>query len=216
MEQRAEREASAAPVDTIEITNLVLRERQGRDRGWWAQMRACYDDAAMIDLNWYRGDADGFVDASRRQHEAGRRATHRLSPPVASVRGDRAIIEASAALETRNVVDGVECDLISYLRLLYRAAERGGTWRLTSLRVIYERDSLVAVRPGQVPALDLELLGSLRSSYRFLAYVQRRIGWPSRDDLPGDDQPGVVAGLYDDQAAWLAGSGAETSHEAPY
>jgi hypothetical protein len=29
-------------------------------------MRACYDQVTVIDLNWYRGNADGFVDASRR------------------------------------------------------------------------------------------------------------------------------------------------------
>jgi hypothetical protein len=56
-----------------------------------------------------------------------------------------------------------------------------------SLGAVHERDRLVPVRPGQTPALDLELLGSLRASYRFLAYVQRQIGSPSRDDPPGDD-----------------------------
>ena len=56
----------------LDITELVLRERQGRDRDWWSQMRDCYTAHAVIDLNWYHGDADGSVDASRRQYEAGR------------------------------------------------------------------------------------------------------------------------------------------------
>jgi hypothetical protein len=193
------------------ISQLVLRERQGRDRGWWSQMRACYDQAAVVDLNWYRGNADGFVDASRRQYDAGRRATHRLSPPVVLIRGSRALTETAVALETRNMVDGVECDLTSYLRLLSRVEHRAGGWRLMTLSAIYERDTLTPVIPGQNPTLDLDLLAAQRPSYRFLAYVQKRIGWPSHDDLPGDDQPDLVATVHNANNSWLTEATANPS-----
>jgi hypothetical protein len=185
------------------IVDVVLRERQGRDRGWWDQMLACYHDDAMIDLNWYQGTPAGFVEASRQQHDAGRRATHRLSPPIVRIRGGRAVAETGCALETRNVIDDIECDLTSYMRLLSRVERRGGSWRLASLGVVYERDTLTPVIPGRAPAIDTDLLDSLRPAYRFLAYVQIRLGWPSRPDLPGDDQPDLVKALYDATLDWL-------------
>jgi hypothetical protein len=49
------------------------------------------------------------------------------------------------------------------------------------------------------------LLATLRPAYRFLAYVQLRIGWPSNPDLPGDDRPETVSKVYAALEAWLAG-----------
>ena len=31
--------------DITTITQLVLQERQARDRGWWDRMRSCFADA---------------------------------------------------------------------------------------------------------------------------------------------------------------------------
>jgi hypothetical protein len=42
--------------DTEEITQLILRERQGRDRGWWAEM----EQAFWPDLGVAGGPMTGF------------------------------------------------------------------------------------------------------------------------------------------------------------
>lgn len=39
--------------DIAEVTQLVLHERQARDRGWWEPMRACFAPAATVRLSWF-------------------------------------------------------------------------------------------------------------------------------------------------------------------
>ena len=47
--------------DVTEITQLVLRERQGRDRGWWAQMADCFHPDSRVTLSWFDGPGSEFV-----------------------------------------------------------------------------------------------------------------------------------------------------------
>ena len=49
--------------DIAEVTQVVLRERRARDRGWWDQMRECIAPDAQIRLSWFRGSGD-FVAES--------------------------------------------------------------------------------------------------------------------------------------------------------
>lgn len=182
---------------------LVLRERQGRDRGWWDRMRACYAPDSAVRLSWFRGSGEEFVARSREMAGRGDVARHRLGPPVVDADGDRAVAEVPAAIEVRTVLDGVEVDLTSYARLLYRAEVRSGRWLITSLDPVYERDVLTPVVPGTpVPLPSLE---GLRPSYRFLAHVLGTRGYPIAGDLYGDDRPGEVAELYDSLFTWLPG-----------
>ena len=51
------------------------------------------------------------------------------------------------------------------------------------------------------------MLKSYRSPYRFLMCNLTNLGVPVRDDLPGIDQPDVVAAMRASEVAWLkAGS----------
>ncbi|WP_410631563.1 nuclear transport factor 2 family protein [Amycolatopsis sp. cmx-4-83] len=186
-----------------EVGELVVRERQGRDRGWWDRMQACYAPDSTVRLSWFRGSGEEFVARSREMTGRGDVARHRLGPPVVDVDGQRAIAEVPAAIDVRTVLDGVEVDLTSYTRLLYRAEVRNGRWLIASLDPVYERDVLAPVLPGaSVPPASFE---GLRPSYRFLAHVLGRRGYPVPDDLYGDDRPGEVAALYDSHFAWLPG-----------
>jgi hypothetical protein len=62
------------------------------------------------------------------------------------------------------------------------------------------------VTPGVWPALDHALLEQFPIGYRHLAYLQTRIGYPVKRDMPGLKGPEVEA-LYRRGAAWLAGEG---------
>jgi hypothetical protein len=50
--------------DIAEVTQVVLRERRARDRGWWDQMRKCIAPDAQIRLSWFRGSGGDFVAES--------------------------------------------------------------------------------------------------------------------------------------------------------
>ncbi|MFD7922241.1 nuclear transport factor 2 family protein [Streptomyces sp. NPDC059740] len=194
---------TAVEADMTAVTQLVLRERQGRDRGWWQRMRDSLAPDARVAISWFRGSGEEFVTASEAMAKGGTQAVHRMGPPVVDVAGDRAVVEAPAAICLRLHLDAVEADLTSHTRLLYRAERRAGRWWLTALDPVYAGDTLSPVVPGEVPRLDRDRLAAHRPSYRFLGYCLEEQGHPVARDLHGDDRPEGVAALLADAYAWL-------------
>ena len=77
-------------------------------------------------------------------------------------------------------------------------------WRIVLRQPIYEKDRLDPVNPADIVELDGALLARFPAGYRHLAYVQTRIGFTVKPDMPGLTGP-EVEGLYRRGAAWLAG-----------
>ncbi|HEX3753161.1 MAG TPA: nuclear transport factor 2 family protein [Streptosporangiaceae bacterium] len=125
-----------------EISQLVLGERQARDRGWWDRMRAAYAPDSAVRLSWFQGSGPDFVAASEEMAARGDTAVHRLSPPVVRQRGDRALVEMPGVIEVRTTVDGVDVDVESRARLGYRAERHEDRWVIAALDPLYERDTL--------------------------------------------------------------------------
>jgi hypothetical protein len=70
---------------------------------------------------------------------------------------------------------------------------------------IYEKDRADPVDPaGPRPVFDQTLLMSFPEGYRHLAYIQTRVGYKVKPDMPGLDGPAVEA-LYARGKAWLEG-----------
>jgi hypothetical protein len=97
---------------------LVLLEREARDRAWWSQMRDCYYPDAIVMVAWFQGTAAEFVDQNMRQAGPGRETVHRLSPPAVHLGHDRAVLSLPAVIGSRLIVDGVEADLSVHSRAL--------------------------------------------------------------------------------------------------
>lgn len=203
--------------DIVQVQQLVCREREARDRQWWEVMRQTYSPKASINISWYQGSRDGFVEGSIRMARGGSSADHRLHPIVVRVNEDktRAVATLSAVIGSRVVVDGVEADLESLTRLIYRTARTEeklrsddgvgaeGHWQLVGLDCIYQRDTLTAAVPGEQLAVDIDRLKGYRSSYRCLSYVLEAKGFPVDPDLPGDDRPAEVEQMYQHAFQWL-------------
>jgi hypothetical protein len=186
-----------------EISQLVLRERQGRDRGRWDQMLACFAPDSRVRLSWFDGSGPEFVEASRAMAERGDQALHRLGPPVVEMVGERALVEMSAVIEVRTNLGDVEVDLASAARLYYRVERRGGRWLVVALDPVYERDTLTPAHPGVALAVGPSDVAAHRPSYRFLTHVLTARGYPIAQDLHGDDRPAEVAAFVDAALAWL-------------
>jgi hypothetical protein len=60
------------------------------------------------------------------------------------------------------------------------------------------------IDPSATLKLDAALLARFPLGYRHLAYLQTRVGYTVRGDLPGLEGPALDA-LYAQGAAWLAG-----------
>jgi hypothetical protein len=192
--------------DVEAVTQLVLRERQGRDRRRWQQMRDAYWPDAVVHLSWFQGNAHENVDATAAMNADGNVSTHRLSPVHVEVVGDRAIAEIPTAIEAPITLDGVDAVLTSYLRITYRALRRDGTWRIINLDTIYERDLLVPTVPGQPIDIDPADLVSYRKPFRLLAWFLASRGYEVLDDLLGEDRPDEVAAFYEREQRWLHGT----------
>jgi hypothetical protein len=188
--------------DVTANVQLVLLEREARDRGWWSQMRDCYHPDAVVMVAWFQGSAADFVDQTARQAGPGRETLHRLAPPVVHLGRDRAVLSLPAVIDSRLTVHDVEADLSVHGRGLYRTERRDGIWRISRLDWIYERDTMTPAVPGQQLRIDPALLAPLRSSYRLGAYVFGLRGLTVHQDLPGDDRPDLVATLYSEAFEW--------------
>ncbi|GAA2359013.1 nuclear transport factor 2 family protein [Dactylosporangium salmoneum] len=193
--------------DVAEISQLILDERQGRDRGWWDQMRRAFWPDSIVQLSWFTGSGPDFVTRSAQMSGRGDRSVHRVAAPVVHVRGDRAHAEVSTTVEFQIDYDGVPAHLVSYTRLNYRLTRRDGRWGVESLDAVYERDTLTPAIPGGVITVDPEDIAKLRPSYALIAHYLQRRGYPVRDDLLGDDRPDQVDAFYAELLGWLEAGG---------
>ena len=192
--------------DITEITQVVLRERQGRDRGWWAQMGECFHPDSRVTLSWFDGPGPGFVAGSEKMFNNGIKTIHRPSPPVVHQNGYKAVLELPIGIERRFMLKGVEADINSFSRLLYQLEKRETGWKILFLNAIYERDTLTPTLPGKTLDVDPEKIAQFRPSYRFVAYDISLSGRAMMDNLYGDDQPERVQELYKSAFDWLGRS----------
>jgi hypothetical protein len=77
-------------------------------------------------------------------------------------------------------------------------------WGLVHRQPIYEKDRVDPLDPSAVLKLDQTLLATFPEGYRHLAYIQTKIGYQVKLDMPGLKGP-LVADLYRRGADWLAG-----------
>ncbi len=191
-----------AALDVTELTQLVLVERESRDLGQWRTMRDCFHDDACIRISWITGDADAFVAGSIDMARRGVQAKHRLGPVRVHLRDDRAVLCLSGIIDIPTRIDGIEAQLSSHARFLYRAERREGVWRLAGFDGVYRRDELFAVVPGQSLVVDPAALAEYRPSYRLLTYVLACNGYTINHELPGEDRPAQVAALEQELFDW--------------
>ena len=71
--------------------------------------------------------------------------------------------------------------------------KRDGRWGIVLRQPIYEKDRMDPVTPGAAPVLDKALLEQFPPGYRHLAYLQTRIGYTVKRDMPGLKGPEVEA-----------------------
>jgi SnoaL-like domain len=189
--------------DITELTQVIFKERQGRDRGWFDQQAACFHPHSRVHITWFDGPGAEFVELSRAIFAEGIRPSHRLSPPVVHLAGERAVAEVPTEISVIQSFGRVDAYVISYTRLLYRLERIESNWKISSLDCIYERDTLVPVIYGRSPKIDPDILSRFRRPFMYLAYHLHEIGKSVRDDLYGDDRPEQVEALYESAFFWL-------------
>ncbi len=107
------------------------------------------------------------------------------------------------AIEFRIELHGVEADLISYARGIYRLERRDGRSKICDLSTIYERDTLIPVMPGELIPLDRERLAQLPTSYRMLAYYFTSRQYDIDPNMPAEDQPESADRVLAEAFEWV-------------
>lgn len=188
--------------DVTAITQVILRERESRDKGRWGPMRECFNDDALIRISWITGNADDFVNGSRDMAQRGVLAKHRLGPVLVRRHQNRAIATLGGVIDIPVKLGEVDAQLSSYARFYYRAERRENRWKLSGFEAVYLRDELMPSVPGQSIVIGPEELKPFRPSYRLLSYVLSRNGYQVNSDLPGDDRQETVDKLENELFTW--------------
>ena len=191
--------------DVAEVSRLVLRERQSRVRGLSAELLACFHDDATVETSWMRGSARAFAAGGAQRSASSGTIINRVGAPAVQVRGQRGFAELYSTTTRWIPVNGVEAVLTSFMRLLYRAEQRQGAWKISAMSAINEGDTLEPAVPGTDLGVDPAAVDGLRRSYRFLAYTRSLDGTAVSQDLLGVDRPDEVDAVYASVAQWLEG-----------
>ncbi|WP_149541148.1 nuclear transport factor 2 family protein [Siccirubricoccus phaeus] len=193
-----------ALLDRIAIRTLVENWAVWRDAGDWDRFATCWHEDGVMMATWCQAPWREFIAASRAEWEKGVSILHFLGGHSADLAGHRAIAQTKMTISQRALVEGVEVDAVCTGRFYDFLEKREGRWGVVLRQPIYEKDRMDPVDPSARLALDAALLARFPAGYRHLAYLQTRIGYAVKTDMPGLQGPEVEA-LYARGARWLAG-----------
>lgn len=193
------------------IRDLIENWAVWRDALMWDRFRTVWHDDGRMMATWFQGTADEFIKVSQEGYERGVRILHFLGGSSIDVSGSRAIAQTKMTISQRASVDNIVCDVVCTGRFYDFFERRNDRWGLVLRQPIYEKDRLDPVDPAAQLQLDEKLLAQFPEGYRHLAYLQTRIGYRVKTDMPGLDGPEVVA-LYRRGESWLKG---EKAGDAP-
>ena len=191
--------------DRLAIRELIENWALWRDAGDWDRFATVWHDDGWMTATWFQGPAKRFIEVSREGFEKGVSILHFLGGFTCDVAGDRAIAQTKMTINQRAPVDGVLVDVVCTGRFYDFLERREGRWGIVRRQPIYEKDRMDPVDPAAQLALDAERLARFPEGYRHLAYLQSKVGFTVKDNLPGL-RGAVIQTLYEEGRAWLAGS----------
>lgn len=191
-------------LDRLALRDLVENWAVWRDALDWARFRTVWHPDGRMMATWFQGTAEEFIRVSQEGFARGVRILHFLGGTSVELADARAVTQTKMTISQRAPVEGVPCDVVCTGRFYDFWEKRAGRWGLVLRQPIYERDRLDPVDPAASPTLDRDLLARFPEGYRHLAYLQTRIGYRVKPDMPGLIGPEVER-LYADGEAWLAG-----------
>ncbi len=192
------------------IRQMVERWAVWRDAGDWERFATVWHKDGVMMATWFQGPFKEFIRVTQEGWVKGVSILHFLggSAIELSKDGTRAIAQTKMTISQRGMVEGedgqVLCDVVCTGRFYDFVVKEQGEWKLLHRQPIYEKDRIDPVDSSATLKLDKEKLATFPEGYRHLAYIQTRIGYTVKMDMPmlkGD----AVQSLYRRGAAWLAG-----------
>jgi hypothetical protein len=190
--------------DKVTIRELVEAWALWRDARLWDRFRTVWHPDGRMVATWFQGGFEEFIKVNDQGWARGVRILHFLGGSTVDVAGDRGIAVTKMTISQRAPVDGVICDVVCTGRFYDFFERRAGRWGLVLRQPIYEKDRLDTIDPAAKLSLDRDLLDSFPEGYRHLAYLQTKIGYKVKLDMPLIEGPALDA-LYARGARWLGG-----------
>jgi len=192
----------------LRIRQLVENWAVWRDAGDWARFATVWHPQGVMMATWFQGPFAEFIRVTQEGWAKGVSILHFLGGTAVEISGDRAIAQTKMTISQRGMVEGengpVLCDVVCTGRFYDFVLRHEGQWKLLHRQPIYEKDRIDPVDPTAVLRLDQQALAGFPEGYRHLAYIQTRIGYKVKMDMPMLKGPQVEA-LYQRGAGWLAG-----------
>jgi hypothetical protein len=190
--------------DKQTIRELVENWALWRDARMWDRFRTVWHPEGRMMATWFQGGFEDFIKVSQEGFDRGVRILHELAGSTVEVAGNRAIAQTKMKIMQRATVDGVLCDVSCYGRFFDFLEKRNGKWGIVLRQPIYEKDRLDPLDPSAKLSLDQDLLKRFPEGYRHLAYLQTRVGYKVKPDMPGHEGAELEA-LYARGKGWLEG-----------
>ncbi|MEP0942432.1 MAG: nuclear transport factor 2 family protein [Rhizobiaceae bacterium] len=191
-------------LDKLALRELIDNWAIWRDAGFWEKFRTVWHDDGRMMATWTQGTADEFIEMNKQGWEKGVSILHFLGGFTCEVIGNRAITQTKMTISQRGEVDGVLVDVVCTGRFHDFLEKREGRWGMCLRQPIYEKDRMDPVNTNEKVNLDPELLTAFPVGYQHLAYLQAKVGYPVKKDMPGLKGPEVEV-LYATGEEWLAG-----------
>jgi hypothetical protein len=142
---------------------------------------------------------------SQEGFERGVSILHFLGGSNVEIAGSRAITQTKMTITQRATVHDTLVEVLCTGRFYDFFEKRNGRWAIVLRRLFYEKDRMHLIDPSQSLQLEDELLSSFPEGYRHLAYLQTKLGFKVKKDMPGLRGPEAAA-LYAHGVNWLAGN----------
>jgi len=186
------------------IRDLVENWAVWRDARLWDRFRTVWHADGRMMATWFQGGFEDFIKVNDEGWTRGVRILHFLGGSSIDVAGQRAIAQTKMTISQRAPVEGVICDVVCSGRFYDFFEKRKNRWGLVLRQPIYEKDRLDPVDPAAKLVLDRDLLARFPEGYRHLAYLQTKIGYQVKTDMPGIEGRELDK-LYERGARWLNG-----------
>jgi hypothetical protein len=193
-------------VDESEIRRIRRLWAFARDQGDWDTVATLFHPNAPVSISWYDGNAEGFVESSRKMFGHTRpetRSKHWFGNDRLTLNGTRALLETDVEVRTRDNIDGVFFDFTYEGRFFDRFEKRDGGWKIAQWTCLYDSDRVAPAVPGTIPPgfFDgLELKG-VDSRLAYMRFRQKKVGRPGVPVIIGGTE--AEATLKREAATWL-------------
>lgn len=173
-----------------------------RDSGQWEKFKTVWHSDGVMMATWFQGPFEEFIKVSIDGWNKGVSILHFLGGCSVDVNNNRAISQTKMTITQRGPVDGVICDVVCTGRFYDFMEKRDGQWGVVLRQPIYEKDRINPLDPAAKLVLDQDLLQKFPEGYRHLAYIQTKLGFTVKSDMP-QLKGSAVEALYQRGQDWL-------------